>query len=84
MSDIQKWNKHSHIKLTDVSGHLWLAIANLEQYKRELPTDCNEHHQISCTLRHVKKALVVYSLTRHSQEEDKLSLSDKISNNQNL
>lgn len=71
---IQKWNDDSHIKLTEISGHLWLAIANLEQYKRELPEDCNEHHRISCTLHHVKKALVVYSLTNHAQTHEVNSL----------
>ncbi|BCL34592.1 hypothetical protein [Nostoc sp. MS1] len=89
MSDIQKWNNDSHIKLTGISGHLWLAIAHLEQYKRELPIDSNEHHQIACSLRHAKRALVAYSLTRHSQqvsqeiteldlqEDDKIRLLDR-------
>jgi hypothetical protein len=77
VSNIQKWNDRSHIKLTEISGYLWFAIASLEQYKSELPTNCNEHHQITCAIRHAKKALVVYSLTRHSQEKDKVRLLDE-------
>lgn len=68
VADIQRWNKKSHIQLTEVSGHLWLAIAHLEQYKQEMP-DCIEKHQIIVALSHAKKSLVAYSLTRHSQDD---------------
>ncbi|GBE90846.1 hypothetical protein [Nostoc cycadae] len=54
-----------HIKLTDISGNLWLAIAHLEEYKSELP-QCIEKHRITRTIAQIRKALVFYGYTRHS------------------
>lgn len=52
-----------------ITGYLYQAIAQLEEYKSQLPTTSNEYHQVCCALRHAKKTLVVYSLTQRGEKE---------------
>ena len=51
-----------------IETNLMEVINKLTTYRNTLPNDCIEYHQITRSIWHLKRGLLAYGLTHHSEE----------------